>query len=562
MIGRFMFGYRHGEVPLPMSKLDPSKIKKTIKFGASKVGHMDHVPRVPVSRTLPIYFSGSANPRPCPNFPPNVVIAILARVGMDPPPPCKRIIACLRKFVLSFCEQFLIPLETAEVSFDDWLDQCPYTEKRKMELREVWRNSPFDKPVMVPHSTDVKSFIKDESYQEYKAPRTINSRADWFKCYSGPLFGAIGKKVFYTIPEFIKTVPVRSQPEFIIERLYDAFSRVANNDATSYEAHFVPIIMDNIEFVMYFYMCRLSPVFTAKMEEIQATLTGDQLLIFKFFRVVTSAMRMSGEMNTSLGNGFTTLMLVLFLGWINECIVKLQAEGDDNLSIWQFAECVPTEDDWKNLGWVMKVETPESVCVASFCGNVFDIDDKIVIVDPRTALLDFGWVRKTYVNASDVLLLQLLRSKALSMAHQYNGCPMLGTFGRHVVNITSHIKIRKSVVDTMNLYDKAEYLAVVEEDLPAHIEPSMANRILVQRLYSISVEEQLAFEASVPLIGLWSCVEPNFLTTLTSVENYERYTTVTTDEWVFPGSPNLHLVEDVIRSFGPITSEFVETYYI
>ncbi len=243
------------------------------------------------------------------------------------------------------------------------------------------------------------------------------------------------------------------------------------------------------------------------------------------------------------------------------CEVKLRAEGDDNLNVWQYAERAPTEEDWKEMGWKMKVETPESVCTASFCGNVFDLYDKIVVVDPREALINFGWVRKVYVNAGPNLLLQILRSKALSMAHQYNGCPMLGIFGRHIVELTAGIKMRQSIVDTMNAYDREEYLSIVGAELPAHIEPSESNRQLVYSLYGITASEQVAFEKSVPQIKLWSAIEPNFCCSKSTSDCWDKYTSVVGSPWVFEGPTCHDEVERVIRSFGEITSGFVDTFY-
>jgi len=369
--------------------------------------------------------------------------------------------------------------------------------------------------------------------------------------------------MFHELPEFIKTVPVRDQPDYIIEKLMDCFSAIANNDATSYEAHFKEEVMYNIEFQFYNYMCSSSPMLMERMRKIEMVLTGEQHLVFKYFSVIMDSLRMSGEMNTSLGNGFTTNILVSFLAWIRQCIAKALVEGDDNLSAWQFEECVPTAEDWHELGWKMKVETPESVCTASFCGNVFDVDDKIVIVDPREALLNFGWTRKIYTNASNDLLEQLLRSKGLSMAHQYNGCPILGKFGRHVCDITSHLakRMRKSIINTMNGYDKEEYLRNVTDTLPPHIEPSPGSRFLVEKLYGISIAEQIAFEASIELITLWSCIEINFVVPNTAVLCYDLYTAPRNESWVFPGVDDQAEVENVLRSFGEITSGFCESFY-
>lgn len=544
-----------------MSKLDPSKIKKDFHYGPCRIRHCDVTTQIPISRTLPIYFSGAANCRPDPNYPPNVVIGTLARIGMQPPVISPILLQSISFFVGSFCKQFLQPLNPDQVDFYDWIEGTPYPRKRKDELIRVWESYLTDDPFADRKLTELKCFIKDETYPEYKAPRSINSRADWFKCYSGPLFQAIGYYIFHSSPDFIKTVPVLEQPADIIEALYDAFSPISNNDATSYEAHFIPVIMRHIEGQVYLHMCSKSQLYTQQMTKILQVLTGKQTLRFRDVTLKCGPFRMSGEMNTSLGNGLTTKLLVCFIAWIKQVIVKLRAEGDDNLSRWQNEESVPTEAEWRELGWVMKVERPDSVCTASFCGNVFDIEEQRVIVDPRSALLDFGWVRKPYVNASDGVLLQLMRSKALAMYHQYNGVPLLGKFGLHVIRLTEGVVIRKSVLNTMSLYDREEYLMCVKDTLPAYIEPTTASRLMVEELYGISYDEQIAFEHSVPDIRLWNEIELNFPCTQLTTQHYDNYTESIDTPWKCPLTHDHAEVERVLRSFGKITREFVEGYY-
>jgi hypothetical protein len=561
MTGRVMFGYRHGEVSAPLEKLRVGQLKDSFRIDRCRITDLEVKPQRPISRTLPVYFTGAAYCRPDPDYPPNLVIGVLARIAMKPPKPNKIILACLQRFTLHFCQKNLTPLEPGEASFENWIEKAPYPEHRKKELRDLWFEHFHHDPRYNENWIKVKSFIKDEPYDTYKAARSINSRADWFKCFSGPLFSAIGKKVFHEIPEFIKTVPVRLQPDNIIEAIHDAFSSIANNDATSYEAHFTPDIMKTIEFVLYDFMVSKVPLYQQQMDEIEDVLSHEQKLTFKLIDVLTSSFRMSGEMNTSLGNGFTTLILVLFLAWIRDCQVKARVEGDDNLSRWQFETCLPTERDWERLGWKMKVERPDSACHASFCGNVFDEHDRIVIVDPREALLNFGWVRKSYVGANRPLLLQLMRSKGLSMAHQYNGCPMLGAFGRRICDLTSGIQIRPSILYTMNLYEREQYLATVSNSMPTPITPSMASRWLVFQLYGITIDEQLTFESSLNSIVLDCAITPNFLCTGTMVDHYDRYTAVVGEHWCFNGPTNHDRIEALIRSHGPITQKFCTNYY-
>lgn len=557
--GRFMYGYRFTEIDPAILKIDRTKIKKDLKIISSLVNEEMEPERLPVSRTLPIYFE-LAKPRPCPNHPPQAVISLLKRTGTKPPPGSSELRRLIKVFMRSFCERTFVPLSTEEIDFENWVSNINQTSERKEELRKRWYENPFEDPYIVKKGTQVKSFLKDEPYDTIKAARAINARDDWFKAYWGPVADAIAKQVF-ALDEFIKTVPVLERPDDISEALADEFGKILNMDASSYEAHFIKIVMECIQFEAYRYFGRDSDVVMYRILKVIEVLGGKNCLIFKYIVAIIEATRMSGEMDTSLGNGLTTLILNLFLAWLKKIRVQLRCEGDDNLSLWSDAKLAPTDADWVELGWIMKVEEPESVATASFCGNVFDPDDKIVVTDPRDALANFGWVGKRYVKASERLLLQLLRSKGLSMAHQYNGCPMLGAFGRRVVQLTEGVVIRQSVVNNMDAYQREKYLQSVKGPLPEYKEPPPATRLLVERLYNISIEDQISFEKSLPEIQLWSRLNfamycPNEWTT-----HYETYTVGIGDTWC----PGFH--EDRIRlktfltSFGVTTIGFTNDYY-
>lgn len=423
-----MYGYRFDEVDPYSLGVDKNKLKPELRIKSCRKSHLSVIPRAPVAASLPVCFS-FAMPKPCPNYPPNVVIALLKRSGTKPPESSTIILKAMSNFVQSFCEHHFVPLEYDSLDFDVWVEQINQSRARKDELIKEWYSNPEGCPLLDATLCEILSFIKDEFYEMFKAPRAINARADWFKCFCGPFFDAVSKQVFH-MQYFIKTVPVLERPEVIMDELYDMVSKVLNMDATSYECHFTEDVMQSIEFVLYRFMGSKNARVGERVEKILKVLAGTQKLSFKDVSAEVKATRQSGEMNTSLGNGFTTVMLNLFIAWIRSTKIRLFAEGDDNLSAWQIPELAPTKEDWEEMGWIMKVEEPSSVCEASFCGNVFDPLDRIVVTDPRPALASFGWTGKRYVNANRNTKLQLLKSKGLSMAHQYNGCPLLGAFGR------------------------------------------------------------------------------------------------------------------------------------
>lgn len=520
----------------------------------------DHREKIPVAVSLPVYFN-LAQPVPDPGCTESLVLGALGRFGAKTPKASAVLLQALRNFTRRTVERLYDRLEPGDADFETWIETTPYPAARREELKKLWNEDPFD-PDRVKDSTKIKSFMKDEGYgSAYKLPRPINSRSDHFKCYCGPLFDAIGKQFFYNTPEMIKTVPVLDRPEDIMSELHDSLAPILNMDATSFEAHFIEEVMTSIEFEFYDYMCEAVPEYKRRMEIIKEVLSGEQVLQFKQFIVELIATRMSGEMNTSLGNGFTTYTLTKFLAFVKRVIARLRAEGDDNASIWQFIETIPTDQEYNELGWIMKIERPKKINEASFCGQVFDVDDLVVVTNIVEALVKFGWTNKRYVNASENVRLQLLKSKALSLAHQYNGCPILGPLGRHIVKLTSNVRIRESIINNVELYKREQLRNYIKLPLPEEKKIGDATRQLVEKLYGITVEEQISFEEQIPTITLWSCVEYPFVHPRIYDEHFDRYSAPVGEHWAWSGRRHDAAVKQAILSYGKITKDFTTAFY-
>jgi len=557
-VGRYQYGYRYTELDPNAAGIDQKQIKEDLKIIHCRITELDDEERIPLSRTLPIYFD-FAQPIPDCNHQATIVMGLLKRAGTKPPEGSEILRAALRSFTRRYCEEHLKPLAQGSVDFYNWIESTDYSRARKDELIGVWEKTPDEDPRTVPKGIEIGSFIKFEHYPTPKTPRIINARDDYFKDYSGPLFDAIGTEVFNQ-PEFIKTVPVLERPDDILEALYDVVSKVLNCDACSYEAHFIELVMQCVEFEMYRYMTEGVPEYRKKMEVIIEVLSGGQKLKFKHIMAWIMATRMSGEMNTSLGNGFTTMILNKFIAFIRRVIVKLRAEGDDNLSAWQSRILAPTKSDWEELGWLMKVEEPNDVTTASFCGNVFSPEDKIVVTNPVAVLAKLGWVDKKYVKSTESLRKQLLRSKGLSLAHQYNGCPILSKLGRKIVALTRGVRIRESIVNNMDMYKRELYRKYINDPLPEEKESPMATRLLVEELYNITIADQLAIEAAFDSLYLDCCVSMPIVCPPEWYDNYELYTSQINQEWQ-PPRVDRNRLRDFLGTFGATTRGFMSSYY-
>lgn len=400
----------------------------------------------------------------------------------------------LQKFTARWVRQNLQPLSAdIDLSFETWLAKTNYTESRKASLREKWNKNP-DMDDRKYHAC--KCFMKDETYTEYKHARGIFSRTDEWKCYYGPYIKAIEEQV-YKLPWFIKHVPVADRPQYVMDFLYRADAIYSATDYTAYESSFRKEIMNAVSFELYRYTMKNVPTFPNFLK-MMSVISGKNECYFKNFSFTVEATRMSGEMDTSLANGFTNLMVFLYLCKKKKCgEVKMVVEGDDGLAS-TASNTFPTSEDFASLGFDIKLELHSTIETASFCGIVFDAKDKINVTNPLEAIYTVGWLPERYKNARESLKLSLLRCKAFSLAYQYPGCPIISEYAQYILRFTRKYHagslnlLKKNV---FNSYERDLYLKAVScESKAPKKDTGIGTRILVANLYGISVSDQLEIE--------------------------------------------------------------------
>lgn len=505
--------------------------------------------RTPLSTNLPMYVSAPgvnplfqvfAPPRPDPADVWSTIGGIIKRFGYKPPPVNRKTRRLFMRFVDLWLRRNLKPLTDDELpSFDQWLESTPYPLARKNELRREWDRcgrTPQWKKWRV-----VKSFIKDETYPEYKYPRLINSRVDTAKCFWGPYVAAVSERLFKN-PWFIKNTPVADRPFAISERLLKPGATYVCTDYTAFEAHFTPEIMSMVQDRLFKHMlgkCTCWPLVEKFITEI---LAGTNCCRFKFLTARVKGVRMSGEMDTSLSNGFSNLMLFLFFSYKNGLVVddevlKSQVrgfvEGDDGIFVVDLPELCPTAEQFESLGFTIKIVKTKTFNEASFCGQVYDPDEKVVVTDIMDALCRFGWTNKKYVNANKITQLQLLRAKGFSFYYQYNGCPVLAALGRRILEITSGVCIEQRVVDGMDAWEKEKYTQAMAKDLPVYQEPGPATRDLVERLYEISTSQQIRWERIISEATLGPLELPGLIVHSDWEDYGSRYSSMTVQDPVW-----------------------------
>jgi len=245
------YGYRYGEVPLPI--LPPIKIDCEIR--------KTNAPEFPAVRpmvqvSLGCHVEGYALPHPCPLHRDTMEAGVRKRFLHLTPEIETQIEKDIRVFSRELCEKNFEALDSqSDTSIATWLRNGNYPLWRQEELLEKWKQC---EGILLPKHYKVKSHAKDETYIKYAHIRWINSRTDEFKCKVGPIFRLIESVVFKN-KVFIKKIPVKDRPAFLRESLERIGHNYGLGDYTAFEAHFVSKLMDAIEFELYRYMVSRLP---------------------------------------------------------------------------------------------------------------------------------------------------------------------------------------------------------------------------------------------------------------------------------------------------------------
>jgi len=299
-------------------------------------------------------------------------------------------------------------------------------------------------------------------------------------------------------PAFIKHVPMDQRPDYIIGMLHSEGAKYIATDYTAFESLFVEELMFACEMQLYRFMVGALPEGRGWMRLVEDVIGGVNVCRFRTFICSLMAKRMSGEMCTSLGNGFSNLMFMLFLAQRKGCTqVKGVVEGDDGL--FTMVGTPPTVEDFAELGLVIKADVHIRLETASFCGMVFDLEDRRIITDPRKVMATFGWTSKQYARCRPRKLAGLLRCKALSLAYQYPGCPVIAALARYGMRATNYVARSihwKKLLQRkgMDSYQRERLIEAIRHPI-INCEVGGNSRLLVEELYGIDVATQLKIEA-------------------------------------------------------------------
>ena len=481
--------------------------------------------RPPVSRSLGCHGHGAVLPRPA-DDPVSAASGALKRIGTDTGKMTRKTRQQFCRFVDLFCEEYIPKLDpTIDLSVESWLQATTYPEGRRSDLLRTFEegSSNMDGPFSFSARSkrkiyDVNNFIKDEFYETYKHPRMINSRSDLYKVVVGPIFAQISKLVFglkYSGKDYgplIKHVPVADRSVVLSDLLTDYAESYQITDYSSFEAHFTSEMMESCEFRLYNHCTKNLSCHKPFMKLLRDSMAKVNHIKNKWFKIMLQATRMSGEMNTSLGNGFSNMMFTLFLAnrahikngysgslksWIDnwQLYVRGAFEGDDGLCVFH-PLCKPVTSDFTEMGLIIKLVDVNEIGLASFCGNLFDPVDLIQVTNPLKVLCGLGWSNKKYVSSKPETRAAILRCKANSYLNQYPGCPIVNALACYILRCTGEDVGRElRYLDNSSHWLKGKYSQAYKNLPNLGRQPTPGRtRLLVEKLYDVTVDQQLKME--------------------------------------------------------------------
>lgn len=379
----------------------------------------------------------------------------------------------------SFVKSHLDPLGPVDLLtlFEEYLESTPYDVKTKEKLRQL-RERTFAGPPNEETRHAISAFIKTEFYDDFKFARWICPRPDHVKIWWGPWCKLIEKVVFH-LPWFFKYIPKSERPA-AINSLEHVAKYIGGTDFKSFESTITVDIYNTVELVLYDYMLS---------QWVELPLLHDMFVGKNHLRTRLgtkasfNGKRMSGDQNTSLGNGFVNLMILMFLCERRHIEFHGFVEGDD--AIFAIDEKL-TSEDYQQLGFDIKIGYYDSVRQVCFCGLLYSPAGEVVR-DPIKFLACAGWT-SSFIHAGQRIMWELQVAKALSVLSETPHAPVVA-FWAHTV-----LKHAPANITPRFVNDYYHDVPNIDRRTLPDYKPTLEARLLVEDRFGLPVANQYAIE--------------------------------------------------------------------
>jgi hypothetical protein len=442
---------------------------------------------------------GVVPPHPTTNSPITLVEGYVGRLCSEEPEVDPGVFDELRRFVETEFLPRIVPFEEDSLhSISDYLKHLNPTKRKKYAkafLKLVDSNDSA-RMKLLSKLSEHGAFVKSEFYEIATDPRAIYTPDDLAKCIFGWMFSMIEKQV-YAWPEVVKNIPVADRGAYIKKRL-NQYKLYLETDFTSLEGSISRRWMEQIEHIVY------KKFFSNCSKETQELVTallklqsGKVVTRTRYFSTSRIAGRHSGDMNTSLGNLITNIILISFVFKKAGIDFIGVFEGDDGLIN---ADGVPDLDLLHKLGFKLKFDWAPTIGELSFCGMKFSEAGQSM-TNPFMLISKLTFIPKQYCQAKQKTIDKLIFLKCISCLFEHPNCPMSSAYAQ-VMLLELGVKISRSTmrkfVSKMQTdeFTKNRYLQTIDSfDFSIKPKIDSSTRLLFFHTYGVSPEAQLLFEA-------------------------------------------------------------------
>jgi len=418
----------------------------------------------------------------------------------------------IKDFVNEWLIKNLEPLPTIEdtekLHIDCINNSKHYSVNRRLQLIKAYK-SLFYVPIGE-HDYLCKGFLKREFYEELKLARYICSRSDRFKVLVAPYIKLIEDRL-YQLPYFIKGMNLMKMNEKYRTLLNHKY--YIQTDYSSFESSFVPLYTDVMECQLFRYMLQNNKEILGVImgAYFQPTPNGFKPRINeirgKRYKAFVQGSRMSGEMWTSLGNGFSNLLNMLYLMKIKNVNGTGFVEGDD--AVWALDNNTITNQDFENLGFNIKMGVSTDITDTSFCSCYYNPKTDNILISPET-ILRMSWTcdKKYFNHRTQALLKWKAQSAYITGKHT----PILSKYALKMMQLNN---TKEELYNHNNWYEY-QWTQLIENENFKPVAILDEDRIFYEQKFNITINQQLAIEKQIELGNLDS---PLLLKIFPEVEN-------------------------------------------
>lgn len=454
----------------------------TFNYYGEKLGASAQLPYalgLPFQTEDPFYFSDPYDET-------SLKIAARKRLAPKMPEIDHSLMKEFKEFVAKEVQNFepLPPICDEDAAFEEWVSENNYSTERNNYLRELRRRF-YEEDQSEWRFKVIKSFIKREAYDECKPPRFINSRSDYFKAVYGP-YNHMIEKIVFKDKHFTKGYRPDQLPEKLKE--LEGYNYYIATDYTSFESSFCRELTSSCEELLWKWMLQYNERI---LDYVLATYTWSEVKS-TYYRIGLEGIRFSGELWTSLGNGFTNYMVMKFFHKRAGLELAGVFEGDDGLVGINDPSLIH-EGDFARLGFKIKFEVHNTLVDCRFCQNAYSPDTRHQYISLKH-LAKLGFT----CNRQDVQIAQskpehrykVLYAKAMSLFALSRHTPVINHV---VVNIIHQLgdKFRdeKVLKREWNFYKHGKFY---KYDIKEEV--SYEDRLAYQDLFGVTVDDQIWLE--------------------------------------------------------------------